>query len=63
MEWGHCPRLCDTFGGWNVQNAFRYNEILMDKWNRPWEPDVAEMVDAVFKKTHGQPYGSLDQFP
>ena len=30
-----------------------YNELVFDSWVQPWEPDLAEMVEAVFVQARG----------
>ena len=30
-----------------------YNELLFDSWTQPWEPDLAQMVEAVFVQKRG----------
>lgn len=25
-----------------------YNEVIIDKWHSPWEPDLKDMIEAVF---------------
>ena len=43
---GPCPEgRCEDFDG---GDAWRYNEIILDKWHRPWEAHLAEIVEAVF---------------
>jgi len=33
--------------GLGFEGSF-YNEVVMDKWEHPWEPELAELIEAVF---------------
>jgi hypothetical protein len=33
--------------------GYPYNELLFDIWDQPWDPDLADMVEAVFVQKRG----------
>ena len=35
----------------NAQAAENYNEIILDAWREPWEPDLNELIEAVFLRS------------
>ena len=49
MQWGACRTLrddCDD-ASFAAVGGF-YNEIIIDKWRDPWEPELQQMIEAVF---------------
>ena len=30
------------------QGGQKHNEVIIDKWHSPWEPDLKDMIEAVF---------------
>ena len=49
MQWGACRTLrddCDD-ASFAAVGGF-YNEIIIDKWRDPWEPELEQMIEAVF---------------
>ena len=52
MQDGHMPEGGSKCGAgeclrFDDDRAWYYNEVILDKWHRPWEPVLSDMIEAV----------------
>ena len=47
MDTGPCPRLEKNCDSYDVIEARRWNEVILDRQREPWDNELADMIEAV----------------